>query len=383
MEATIGGTKRHLLELAGGLRDGGWDVTVACPRVRGDAFGDVTFWDDLASAGVPARELAMERRPMGLVNARAVASLALLLRREGFDLVHAHSSIAGAVARPAALLAGAGRPARRPAVVYTPHGFAFLAAPAGRRRAAFLAVERALGGLTDRLIAVSTTEAGAAVEHGVVPRRRVATIPNGVAMAAPPTPAGRAEVRRREGWGAAPIVGTVARMTPQKDPQTWLEAAALLAESRPDVRFVWVWGGEQEDDVRRRAAALGLADRLLFPGYRSDARDLIGAFDVFLLTSRFEGLPYTAIEALAAETPVVATDVVGTRDVVRHGSTGLLAPAGDVSGLARHVAALLDDRALAGRLARAGRADVVARFSVPAMVAQTAAVYEALLDGRR
>lgn len=379
MEATIGGTKRHLLELAGGLRAAGWDVEVACPRVRGATFGDVSFWDDVAAAGVPAHEVGMERAVFSNANAQATLALARLLRRGRYSIVHAHSSIAGAVARPAALLAGVG--GRRPGVVYTPHGFAFLA-PGGRmRRGVYLAVERALGRITDRLIAVSPTEGAAATASGVVPAARVVTIPNGVAVTDVPPPARRAEVRQREGWGDGPVVGTVARMSPQKDPTTWLETAARLAATWPAVRFVWIWGGELEDDVRRRVHDAGLGERLVFTGYRPDARELIGAFDVFLLTSRFEGLPYTVIEALAAGTPVVATDVVGTRDVVTHEVTGLLAPAGDAAALAGHVVRLLEVPATGRRLAQAGRADVLARFSVEAMVARTAALYATLASG--
>ena len=380
MEATIGGTKRHLLELTRGLRGAGWDVEVACPRVRDAAFGDTSFWDDLAASGIPAHEVAMERRPLSAPNARAVGALGDLIRRGGFDLVHAHSSIAGAVARPAARLAS-GRAGKRPRTVYTPHGFAFLTPGSFARRRLLLLAERALGRITDRLIAVSPTEAREAIAWGVVAPQKVATIPNGVDLPGLTGPQEREAIRRREGWDGAPVVGTVARMTPQKDPETWLAVASRLAATRPDVRFVWVWGGEQEQHVRQRARELGLEGRLDFAGYREDARQLLGAFDVFLLTSRFEGLPYTPIEALASGTPVVATDVVGTRDVVRHGETGLLAPPGDVDALAGRVARLLDDGRLAGRLAGAGQADVRKRFSVQAMVTRTAALYESLLSG--
>ncbi|MGH2351680.1 MAG: glycosyltransferase family 4 protein [Chloroflexota bacterium] len=370
MEATIGGTKRHLADLSAGLRAIGWDVEVACPRVRDQAHGDVSFWDDLQAAGVPAHELPMRRSPVAGTNAAAVLKLAALLCRGRYAIVHAHSSIAGAVARPAALLCPP-----RPKVVYTPHGFAFLTPEGAGRRRLYLGIERALGRVTDRLIAVSPTEAEAAVSHRIVPAARVVTIPLGIVAGEFPSPERAAEVRRREGWDDAPVVGTVARMTPQKDPSTWLRTAARLAEIRPDVRFVWVWGAELEEAVRREASKLRLDSRLRFLGYRPDARDLIAAFDVFLLTSRFEGLPYTVIEALASATPVVATDVVGTRDVVRHSKTGLLAQPGDPEALAAHVARLLDAPAEARRLAAAGQRDVLSRFSVERMVERTAALY--------
>jgi glycosyltransferase involved in cell wall biosynthesis len=375
MEATIGGTKRHLLDLATGLRAAGWDVEVACPRVRDEALGDVSFWADLQDARIPAHEVPMRRRPVNPENARAIARLSLLIRRGHYGIVHAHSSIAGALARPAALLSG-----RRPKLVYTPHGFAFLAAGRRGRQVAFRTVERALGRVTDRLIAVSSTEAAAAAQHGVIPASRVQVIPNGVISSQVPQDRDgvRRKVRRREGWGDVPVVGTVARMTPQKDPITWLRVAAQVAAVRPEVRFVWVWGGESAAEVHQEARRLGLGDRLSILGYRPDARDLIAAMDVFLLTSVFEGLPYTVIEALASGTPAVATDVVGTRDVVRHGETGLLAPAGDVPALAQAVLHCLERSEESRRRSADGKQDVLARFSVAAMVRQTAALYRDL-----
>ncbi|MBI3974018.1 MAG: glycosyltransferase [Chloroflexi bacterium] len=375
MEATIGGTKRHLFELSAGLLALGWDVEVACPRVRDESHGDVSFWDDLRQAGIPAHAVKMRRQPLTRANAAAVFELAALLRRRRYPIVHAHSSIAGALLRPAALLAGT-----RPKIVYTPHGFAFLTQGSRRlRHQLFLAGERALGLFTDRLIAVSPTEAAAATAFGVVPPERIATILNGVLSGDIPSAEDAAEVRRREGWGDAPVVGTVARMTPQKDPFTWLRAAARVAVARPDVQFVWINGGELEAQVRAEARALGLGPRLRFLGYRADARRLIAACDVFLLTSAFEGLPYTVIEALAAGTPVAATDVIGTRDVVRHAETGLLAPPGDLDTLAAYVLHLLQHPADARALAAAGRRDVLSRFSVRRMIQQTAELYEELL----
>lgn len=104
LEATIGGTKRHLLDLARGLRARAIHIEVACPRVRDQHHGDVSFWDDLERAGVPTHEIPMTRRPLTAANAASIGRLASVIRRGAYDVVHAQSSIAGALARPAAHL---------------------------------------------------------------------------------------------------------------------------------------------------------------------------------------------------------------------------------------------------------------------------------------
>jgi glycosyltransferase involved in cell wall biosynthesis len=375
IEATVGGTKRHLYDLVTGLRAIDWNVEVACPRMRQEAYGDVSLWEDLAAVGVPMHHVPMRRAALCRTNAAAVLRLRTLINKGDYVIVHAHSSVAGAVARTTALLMP-----RPPRVVYTPHGFAFLRPGSTFRRQLYLAIERALGCRTDRLIAVSATEAEVAATHGITRTSRVVTIANGIAGDRIAT-ACNPGLRQREGWNGAPIVGTVGRLTPQKDPLTWLRVAARVAEIHADVRFIWIGGGELEDTVRRAAQRLGLQDALRLIPYRGDARELIATFDVFLLTSVFEGLPYVVIEALVSEVPVVATAVVGVRDIIRHRETGLLAAAGDTAGLAAHVLRLLVERDEARRLAETGRRDVLERFSVTRMVESTAKLYESLLAG--
>ena len=379
LEATIGGTKRHVLDLSAGLHAAGWDVDVACPRVRDQSHGDVSFWDDLHALGVPAHEVPMTRLPFSPSNAKALVRLSRLIGTGRYDVVHAHSSIAGALARPAALLAGIGR---RPKLVYSPHGFAFLSDEWGNRGRLFLASERVLGRFTDRVIAVSPGEAEQAVAHGIATRRRVAVVQNGVVSSELPATRHRIGevVPELAAWDGAPLVGTLARMLPQKDPLTWIRVAARVAEAVPDARFVWIWGGGSlESDVLAETERLGLRDRIEFLGHRPDARRILAAFDVFLLTSRFEGLPYSVIEALAAGTPVVASDVDGTHDVVRHGETGLLAPGEHVEALANNVVRLLSEPHTATCLGAAGRTDVLERFSTERMVERTASLYRELL----
>ena len=377
LEATIGGTKRHLLDLAPGLCSRSIHVEIACPRVRDEHHGDTSFWDDALALDIPLHDVPMTRRPLTRQNAAAIGSLTRLIRAGAFDVVHAQSSIAGALARPAALLSGA-----RPKVVYSPHGYAFLSGEWGRRATVFGFVERMLSRITDSVVAVSAAEGDEAVRRSVVRPAQLAVIPNGVVSSDVRTE--RLPIERLApelaSWAGAPLVGTIARMTPQKDPLTWLRVAARVHQAHPQTRFLWIWGGGVlEQDVYDETDRLGLRQHVAFLGHRPDARRLLGSLDVFLLTSRFEGLPYSAIEALAAGTPVVATDVAGTGDVVSHNQTGLLCRSGDVDALSAAVIRLLEVPHEARRLGEAGRADVVDRFSVEQMVARTEALYRGLV----
>ena len=377
LEATIGGTKRHLLDLAPALQFRGLHIEVACPRIRDEHHGDTSFWNDLTSLNIPTHEVPMTRRPLSRQNLTAVPTLTHLIRTRRYDIIHAQSSIAGAIARAAAFLANP-----RPKIVYSPHGYAFLSAEWGRRAAAFRLAERLLSRLTDRVIAVSPAEGEEAIKHGLVTPQQLAVIPNGVVSA--DTPAERLPIEQLApelaAFAGAPLVGTIARMTEQKDPLTWLRVAARVHQVRPDVRFVWIWGGGSlEQAVYDETDRLGLRQHVAFLGHRPDARRLLGALDVFLLTSRFEGLPYSVIEALAAATPVVATRVPGTVDVILDQHTGLLAAPEDVPALADGVLELLEDPTLRRRMGAQGRSDVLARFSVERMVERTHALYVELL----
>jgi glycosyltransferase involved in cell wall biosynthesis len=368
IEATVGGTKRHVLDLVTGLRAGGWDVEVACPRIRESSYGDTSLCDELRAARVPVHEIPMRRASVCWTNVAAILRVRDLIAQGRYAVLHAHSSIGGAIARTAARLTR-----RPPAVVYTPNGWAFLLPGSRLRRAAYLALERGLGTATDRLIAVSPSEAAEARRHRIA-GPRVVTIPNGIDAPAP-RPVERSAVIR-----CPAVIGTVARLTPQKDPFTWLAVVSEVRRRRPDTWFVWIGGGELEHAVAAAAERVGVADAIRILPYREDARDALQTFDVFLLTSVFEGLPYALLEALAAGLPVVATSVVGIRDVVRHAETGFLAPAGDPAALAAAVVRLLDDPDLARRIGEAGRRDVVERFSVRAMVEQTAQLYAELIE---
>ncbi len=213
-----------------------------------------------------------------------------------------------------------------------------------------------------------------------IPARKLQVVHNGIPLGAldqPPAanPALRACLAGESG---RPIVLTVARLDAQKGLGYLLEAAALA----PEAQFVVAGEGPERSALEAQAAALGIAGRVTLLGYRSDIADLIAACDVFVLPSLFEGLPLSVLEAMAAGRPVIATAIGGTDEAITPGETGLLVPPADPAALAGAIRALLADRPLAARLARAGRARVEAEFSAARMVREVVQVYRELLGSR-
>jgi glycosyltransferase involved in cell wall biosynthesis len=266
--------------------------------------------------------------------------------------------------------ARAARRADVPAIVQTQHQ-PWLLNP--RKRAPFF---RAIAPV-DRLIAVSE---GVRVTHERigVPAQRLVTVPNGIVSRGP----GPGQAAARATLGLHPdqlVVMTVGRLMVQKGQRYLVAAMPALAERFPNLAVVIVGGGYLAGDLARQAAELGVAGLLHLSGHRTDARMLLDAADVFVLPSRQEGMPLAALEAMDAGLPVVATDVIGTAEVVAHGLTGTLVPPQDPPALAEALAELLDDPDLRHRYARAGRRRYVEHFTARRMAEDTLRVYEDVL----
>ena len=369
MEATIGGTKRHLLALVRGLDRRLFQVEVAAPRVRSEAFDDTSFAREVREAGIPQRFVPMRRAISPVWDPVCFSQLLALMLRGRYDLVHTHSSKAGFLGRFAARLAGVR------AIVHTPHGFYFLNQPPGRQRELFLGLERAAGRVTNRLIALSPTELSEAIDNRIVPREKTALIENGIEV--PAVPDGQVISRLRESLapGASHVVGTVARITPQKGPFDFVHMARALTQQVPGIHILWCGDGELRDQVQSLARELGIDDSLHFLGYRSDVLNVMSVMEIFVLTSYWEGLPYTVLDAMALGKPVVATAAVGTRDIVQEGVTGLLTPVGDPEAAARAIARLLSSEEARQAMGAAGRRVILQRYSQEAMVKRTGQLY--------
>jgi glycosyltransferase involved in cell wall biosynthesis len=329
-------------------------------------YESATF-ERIEAAGVEVRRVAMSRIPYHPVN---LAALARIRRIVGFtrpQVIHAHSSIAGVVARVVGAATGV-------PVVYTPHALA-----SARR---YLAVERALGRLTSRFIAVSESEADHVRRLGLVPAERIAVIPNGISLEEPPA---SRDLRSELGLDSeAPLIGTICRLVPQKAPQAFVAVCARVAESRPDAHFLLVGSGVLEPEISKAAQRAGLASRWHHVPYLPDASSVLGQLDVFVLVSAFEGGPYTPLEAMRAGTPVVLSDVVGNRDVAEDGKSGILVPFGAVQQAADAVTRLLENNRHREAIVEAAKARLEQSFDIRAMARALTDLYgEVAAEGRR
>ncbi len=339
------------------------------------AASDGNLLDDASNAGlevIPLRHMRPQIAPTEDV--AALREVAAHIEAGGYQVVHTHSAKAGLVGRVAA------RWHRVPAIVHTFHGFPFHAYQSPMRRRTYIAIERALGRITDRFLAVGASVAAEAVRLGIAPAEKVRTIGSAINAIPPATLYARSEARRKIGIPpTARVAGTVGRLDHQKSPTDMLDAFARLDS---DVHFVWIGSGPLLEKISRMVAAAGVRDRFHLLGERRDVADLLPALDVFAMASLYEGLPCSVVEAMTCGIPVVATAVNAVPEVVVPGRTGLLVPPCKPDQLARAIQYLLDRPELGSRLSAAARANLGDRFQVDVLGSDLTETYLSALDGR-
>lgn len=293
----------------------------------------------------------------GRLSRAAPAALRRIVAEQGIAVIHSHGYKPDLVT----LLAARGTGAR---TLATPHGWS---RDAGLKLAAYEALDRLLLTRFDAVAPLSPDLAdGLRPLPGMA--RRLHLIPNGVDLteidAAGDPPPELAALRRK-----GPVIGYAGQLIARKDLTTLLSAFATW--QRDDASLVLVGAGEARGALEAQAAALGIAARTHFAGFCTDRLEWMKGFDLFVLPSRLEGIPRCLMEAMALRLPVLASDIPGTRELVRHGETGLLFPVGDAAALAGSFGRALAEGAALGETARML---VESRFSGAAM----ARAYEAL-----
>lgn len=371
-----GGTERQFLNLALALCDRGIDLRFGCLQRSGRMLAE------LDGRGVPISEYAMRSFYSARFFRQQIA-LARDLARDGVEVVHAYNLYGNVFAVPAAKLAGV------PAVIASVRDTGLYMDPVKR------AVQRYACRFADLIIVNAEAVKTWLVGDGY-PAEKIVVVRNGVDFshidAVPTAP----PVRREYGIPAdAPVLAVIARMCPSKGFDDAIAAMPTILARHPDAWLLVV--GEElkatdgvlrpvttyRDALAVKARALGVADRVIFTGYRADAPAIRREVTLVVQPSLTEGLSNSVLEAMAGGHAVLATPVGGTPEVLTHDQTGWLTPAGDPRLLADAASTLLSDPARRARLGAAAKQHIRGVLSVPRMVDATVAVYDTLLARKR
>jgi glycosyltransferase involved in cell wall biosynthesis len=370
LEATLGGSGRHVLDLAGGLLTRRHEVSLVYSTLRADqAFlrGIAALrmtWPDFLCKSIPiTRSVTVSDVPCYL-------ELWRFTRANGpFDVIHAHSTKAGFLSRLLVSTQGA-------KMIYTPHGLMTLdPSLTNLRRRAVCFLESILALRSDAVICVSMGEHVCAIDTGIDPEKLV-VVPNGIQQPASGTHARqREEIRASLGLSAdTTLIGYVGRFVSYKKSDRVIEAFALLKQrtAKPS-RLVMIGWGPLEADLRRRARELAVEKDILFPG-QIDAPTYIPALDILAHASSFEAFGYVFVEALSSGVPIVTTRVGGTDELISNGTTGYVCDPWDASTFADYLKFLVEGPHRRSAMSAMAR-ERAAQYSVDQMVDSVAELY--------
>ena len=363
---TGGGPEKTILLSAGAIDSRRVDMSVAYLRNADDPAYDVV--ERAARLGVRFHDI-QERWPYSPALLTRVAGI---LRHERTDILHAHdykSDVMGLLLRA---LCGV-------RLVTTVHGWV----ERSFKERLYVRLDKHAIRLYPRVVAVSHRMADMLATMGLS-RHRIRVVHNAIDPDAFRADLANGRLRKELGLGTAHrVVGAVGRLSPEKDLATLLRATQVAETSVGPIHLVLVGDGPQRDELEHLARQMDRTPRTHFLGHRTDVLGVYGALDVLALTSQTEGLPNAILEAQAMHVPVIATDVGGVAELVRHGQTGLLVRAGDVNGIAAHLAELLTDRARAMAMADCARAHIESEFSFASRMRKIEAIYEELMGEDR
>lgn len=364
-----GGAENHLYDLIRGqVEQSG--TSVACAYLKGDGY----WREPLERLGVQVTDLGLRRYG----SPRPLLRLRRMVARFRPHVVHAHGA-------PAEIYAWAALPrlGRAPSFIVTRHEHRtrLFSLPGYRL------LDRAIAASADRIIAVSDAVKASDVARRPEIAEKAVVVHHGLDLSAlRAAPDARRRIRGE--WGVsddAVLIGTLARHSCEKSLDTPMRAVAALIDSglaRERLALALVGSGPLSEELKALAQELGIADRMVWPGYRYDVGDVLSAFDIFILPSVEEGFGLAVIEAMAASLPVVTSSLDSLLEIVEPGRTGIVFPPGDDAALAAALRRLVDSPAERRMLGADARQRVEGEFTLEAMWRKTAATYDAALAAR-
>lgn len=368
--APYGGAQRNTFLTVKGLIEDGYDVELIC-----GPGGPLI--EEAMAAGVPVHVMPDLVRPVDpLKDCRALLRLYRLFRSTRYHIVHTHSVKAGLLGRLAAWCA------RVPVIIHTLHGVPFRINGDFKSRF-YIIYERLLGLITRCFVCVGEVLRQEISAWKIAPEKKLTTIYSGIDFSsyAPQQPA--FETKQTLGAESAwPIVGCIGRLSEQKAQHYLVEAVALLTQKYPHIKLLLVGEGGLRCFLEKQIQDLGLSSNVCLLGERDDIADLLNVFDVYAMSSRWEGVGRALTEAMHLGLPVVATSVDGVTELISDEKTGLLVPPENARALAAAIDRLAADRELSNRLGSSARRRVKELMDGRQMVHAIEELYQKLSERR-
>lgn len=351
-----GGAQIHLLDLLKNLPSG------CQPTI---ATGEAGYLVEQAGQlDIPVHQIRHLRQPISPVNDfLALRELTSLIKSESPDLVHAHTSKAGLLGRLAGWLT-------RTPTVFTAHTWSFADGISSFQRQVSIPLERFAGRIGGKVITVSRANEEIAIRESITDGANLVTIWNGIPDS---------DLRASPGSADVPKIVMVARFAPQKDQLSLVKAVSGV---QTPWRLVFVGDGPTRSEVEAEVHRLHLSDRIDFLGDRGDIAAVLATSDLFVLSTKWEGLPLSILEAMRAGLPVITSDVGGCSEAVEHGRTGFLTRPSDVGQLRELLEKALSSKSLLKAMGEAGRDRFHRDFRVESMMSKLMNVYHEAIPFR-
>jgi glycosyltransferase involved in cell wall biosynthesis len=374
LEGFLGGTCTYICTVLPQLARKGFDVTliVSLNRCCPDAQTRIS---ELKFSGVHVHVIPMCREISLLRDIRSFVIILCLLYKSKFDIIHTHCSKAGALGRIAGFLTG------KKVRLHTPHCFAFMRCNSRLKKLLYLVLEKALGKITTRLVTVSRAEATAAIRRRIVPSNRCVTVRNGLSIGQfyPNTTLPAEKLATKASLGLdreAQVISTACRLVEYKGVFRFLKAASLCHAR--NVVFLIAGDGELRASAEKFIRENRLNNRVRLLGHISNIERIYAVSDIVTLCSDAEAQPYLLLEAMRAKRPIVATSVIGNKELVSNDQTGLLVKPSSAN-IAGAIDELLASRARRNEYAENAYAYFCKHHALEKQISELTEVYRTLI----
>lgn len=365
----LGGAQQNTLYTAGNLDKGRFETALVCGK--GGMLDS-----EAAELRIRTHFIPHLIRPVNPVrDTLALIQLFSLFRREKPDIVHTHSSKAGILGRTAAFLA------RVPVIIHSFHGFGFNRRQPLAVRLSYQLAERLCAALSGCLIFVSKTNMEDAGSLGIGNPSLYRIIRSGIPLQNYPAKNVDAAAKRKE-LGLAPegpLIVSVGNLKPQKNPADFVRVAEIVLKSHPRACFLFIGDGTLRGEMEKMISRAGISGRCVFAGWRKDIAEILSISGIFVLTSLWEGLPRSLVEALKSGLPAVCYATDGVKDLLSDGVNGFMTEQKDFRSMAGKISQLLRDENLRAGLALGASRTDLKDFDIKAMVRSQEKLYEELL----